>query len=132
MIESSQAHSKPGLIVLGGLTSILVLAACASTPPPPTASLVAARSAITDAEKAEAGRYASPELAEARDKLAAANVAVEEKQMPGAERLADEARVEADLATAKTGQVKAAAVNTDMQHSNDVLTEEMQRKSGSP
>ena len=130
MTEKSRTLSKSRLQVVACLSGMGILAACASTPPPPTASLTAAHSAITDAEKADAGRYASPELAEARDKLAAANVAVEQKQMPDAERLANEARVEADLASARTGQAKAAAVNADMQHSNDVLTEELQRKSG--
>jgi Domain of unknown function (DUF4398) len=113
-----------------GLTCLLLAAACASTPPAPTASLEAARSAITHAEAADAGRYAAPELGEAREKLAAANIAVEQKRMPGAQRLAEESRVDAQLASAMTEQAKATAVNREMKHSNDTLIEEMQRKSG--
>jgi hypothetical protein len=111
-------------IAVGFAASVLIVAACASTPPP-TANLTAARSAITDAEKADAGHYAAPELGEARDKLRAADHAVEEKRMDGALRLAD-----AELASAKTGEAKGAAVNLEMQQSNQALVEEMQRKSG--
>lgn len=113
-----------------GLTSALLAAACASTPPAPTASLAAARSAISHAEQADAGRYAGPELSEAREKLAAANSDVEQKMMPAAQRLAEESRVSAQLAFAKTEQAKAVAVNDEMKRSNNTLMEEMQRKSG--
>lgn len=130
MNESSQAHRNLRLRTAVGVAGVLILAACASTPPAPTASLVAARSAIADAEKAGAGRYATPELAEAREKLAAANNAVDQKSMLGGKRLAEESRVEADLASAKTAEAKATVVNEEMMHSNDALIQEMQRKSG--
>jgi hypothetical protein len=115
-----------------GLTGLLIsiLAACASTPPAPTTSLLAARSAIATAEKADAGRYAAPKLGDAREKLAAADGAVEAKHMPLAQRLADESRVAADLAAAKSEEAKAVAVNDEMKHSNEALIEEMQRKTG--
>jgi hypothetical protein len=111
-----------------GLAGVLILGGCASTPPP-TASLVAARTAIGDAEKAGAGRFAQPELSEARDKLTAANSEVGKSNMIDAEQLANEARVEADLAAAKTEQAKAIAVNDEMKQSNAALIDEMQRKS---
>jgi hypothetical protein len=47
-----------------------------------------------------------------------------------AERFADESRVEAELASAKTADVKARAVNDEMTRSNGTLLEEMQRNSG--
>jgi len=106
-----------------------MLGACVSAPPP-TASLQAAHQAISDADRAEAGRYASAELGEARTKLASANDAVAEKKMVMAERLADESRAEAELASAKTAHVKANAVNDEMKRSTSTLIEEMQRHSG--
>lgn len=108
---------------------MLMLAACASTPPP-TASLQAAHQAISNAERAEAGRYAPAELGEARSKLASADIAVSEQKMTMAEQYADESRVEAQLASAKTADLKAKAVNAEMTRSNGTLVEEMQRKSG--
>lgn len=131
MLNSSFGASASTLRAVAWLSGLLVLSACASTPPVPTESLVAARSAIGNAEKSEAGRYAAPEVGEARDKLAAADAAVTQKDMVGAQRLANESRIEADLASAKTAQVKADSVNAQLQHDNDSLVDELQRKSGS-
>src|SRR5580658_2235741 len=130
MNDSWQKLTDRRLRIAVGVAGVVLAAGCASTPPPPTASLVAARSAISHAEADDAGKYAAPELSEAREKLAAANTDVEQKMMPGAQRLADESRVDAQLAFAKTEQAKATAVNDEMQHSNSTLIEEMQRKSG--
>jgi hypothetical protein len=129
MNAPSQAHCGSRLRTAVGLTGVLMLAACASTPPP-TASLQAAHQAISNAERAEAGRYAPAELGEARSKLASADIAVSEQKMTMAEQYADESRVEAQLASAKTADLKAKAVNAEMTRSNGTLVEEMQRKSG--
>jgi hypothetical protein len=129
MKSTSQAHCGARLRTAAGLTGVLLLAACASTPPP-TASLQAAHQAISDAERAEAGRYAAAELGEARSKLASADTAVSEQKMTMAEQFADESRIEAQLASAKTADVKAKAVNDETTHSTGTLIEEMQRKSG--
>jgi hypothetical protein len=92
--------------------------------------LQAAQQSIANAERVEAGTHAAAELSEAREKLSAAQMAVNQKEMLAAGRLADEARAEAELAVAKTGAAKANAVNTEMERSNATLIEEMQRKSG--
>lgn len=129
MNARSPAHGGSPLRTAVSLMGLLILGACASTPPP-TSSLQGAREAIANAERVEAGRYASGELAEARTKLASADTAVSEQRMPMAERLANESRVEAELASAKTADVKATAVNDEMRRSNGTLVEEMQRSSG--
>jgi phage-related tail protein len=129
MKSTSQAHCGARLRTAVGLTGVLILAACASTPPP-TASLQAAHQAISNAERAEAGRYAPAELGEARSKLTSADTAVSEQKMTMAEQFADESRVEAQLASAKTADVKAKAVNDETTRSTGTLIEELQRKSG--
>jgi hypothetical protein len=129
MKSTSQAQCGARLRTAAGLTGVLLLAACASTPPP-TASLQAAHQAISNAERAEAGHYAGAELGEARSKLASADTAVSEQKMTMAEQLADESRIEAQLASAKTADAKAKAVNDETTHSTGTLIEEMQRKSG--
>ena len=96
----------------------------------PTASLQAAQQAISNAERAEAGRYAAAELGESRTELASADRAVADQKMILAERFADESRVEAELASARTAEVKAKAVNDEMKRSTSTLIEEMQRSSG--
>jgi hypothetical protein len=129
MNATSQAHRGFRVRIAVGLTGVLMLAACASTPPP-TASLQAAQLAISNAERTDASRYAPGELSEARTKLASADTAVKEQRMIMAERFAEESRAEAELASAKTADVKAKAVNHEMTRSTDTLVEEMQRSSG--
>jgi hypothetical protein len=115
-----------------GLTGIFVLCACASTPPAPNANLQEARHAIGAAEQAEAGRYAPNELRAARANLAAADAAVRAQNMATAQRLADESTADAELATARTADVMANSVNSEMKRSTATLTNEMRRSSGDP
>ena len=114
------------LVSLGGA---LLLAACASTPPPVVA-LSEAKQAIAAADQAHIADASSPELAEARTKLAAANASVQAKNMAQGERLAQESRVDAELAFALSGAQKNQAVNDEMLHSTQTLSDEMQRNTG--
>ena len=125
-----QTRRASSLRVSAGLAGALLITACASTPPAPTAELAAAQSAISAAEQVDAGRHASVELDEARTKLTSANTAVQEERMDAAAQLAVQSQVAAELATAKTAQHKAKAVNEDMQRSSGVLVDEMQRSEG--
>jgi hypothetical protein len=47
-----------------------------------------------------------------------------------AQRLAEQSRVEADLALARTEEAKATDINQEMKRGADALTEEMQRSGG--
>jgi hypothetical protein len=107
--------------------ALLLLSGCASTPEP-TAELKAAQQAIADAERAQAAEHAAGELSAARTKLASANDAVGDKEMDEAKRLAEQARVDAELASAKTAALKAQAVNEEMRRSTQTLIEEMGRE----
>jgi hypothetical protein len=111
------------------LGTALLLTACASAPEP-TAQLQAAQQAISDAERAEANRHAANDLSDARNKLTAAHAAVETKDMEQAARLADEARVDAELASARTAAMKAQAVNEEMRRGSEALQQEIQRNTG--
>lgn len=107
--------------------SLMLVAACASAPPAPDAALDAAKVAIANAEKADAGHHAGAELGEARQKLASADAAVAAEKMILAERFAQESRVQAELASARTEAAKAAAVNKELERGADALTEELER-----
>lgn len=123
-------RKSPSVRLLGaaGLTTAFVLvAACASTPVPPVAALDAAKVAILNAEKSDAGHFAGAELGEAREKLASADTAVSKKEMLKAEQLAQQSRVQAELASARTAAAKAEAVNEELKRGAAALTEEMQR-----
>ncbi|HET6725001.1 MAG TPA: DUF4398 domain-containing protein [Gammaproteobacteria bacterium] len=87
---------------------MLIVAACASAPPPalPTSALADAQTAITQAEQANADRYAPVALDNARDKLDAAERALgpdrdNEDQYNDARRLAEEAAADAQFARAQ-------------------------------
>lgn len=112
------------------VAGLLMLGACASAPQPPTADLQAAEMAIANAERARVADYASVELSQARDKLTAARSAVQEEQMSRAQRLAQQARVDAELASARAEVAKAQVVNEQMQKGTDTLKQEMQRTTG--
>lgn len=128
--ETTRLKYLPSLRLLPVMAGLFLLAACASTPEPPTEQLRAAEQAITTAEQARVADYASPELNEAREKLAAAKNAVAQEEMVLAQRLAEQSRVNADLASAKADMLKAKAVNEEMQKSIDILKQEMQRNTG--
>lgn len=113
--------------IAGGLLAALLLSACASAPVAPTESLNDARSAIEDAEQADARQHAPAELEEAQAQLRAAEEAVSAERMTEAERLAEQARVSAALAKARTEEAKAADINRQMERSAEALREEMRR-----
>jgi flagellar biosynthesis component FlhA len=110
--------------------TLLLLAACASAPKAPTHALQAAELAIASAEQARVAEYASLELSEARSKLTAARSEVKKENMVLAERLANESRVNAELAFARTEAAKATEVNDEMKASTKDIKQEMQRNTG--
>lgn len=123
-------RTAPWAIALG----TLALAACASVPPPPNDALQAADIAIANAEKERAAEFASAELKSAHDKIAAARELVAkdpaEKDMTRARQLADEAQADAELASARTRDGRAEAVNAELQKNIDTLRQELQRNTG--
>lgn len=122
----------PGLPVYIALAAagFLALTGCATPPEPPIEELQAAESAISNAEQARVADYASAELTMARQKLTQANAAARNEDMVRAEYLAIESRTHAEVALARAEELKAKAVNEDMQESIDILKEEMQRATG--
>lgn len=115
---------------IGLLAGLLVLAGCASAPQPPDEALRAASQAITSAERDRVADHAANELAEARELLAAARDAVSREDMVAASRLAEQSRVDAELASAKASAARAQAVNAEMVNSTRILEQEMQRNTG--
>ena len=129
-ILNGRGRSRRPTVILFGLGSGFMLAACATTPPVPTVALSSAKQAIAVADQTRVADAASPELSEARGKLAAAETAVHDKRMVDAERLAVESRADAELASARIAASKEQAVNNEMIQSTDTLSQEMQRTSG--
>jgi hypothetical protein len=120
----SRLTTSMGAILLAALVSI----GCASNTPPPTAQLEVAKAAIAAAVTAGGGEFAPAELKSAQDKLDAAHKAGATKDFINAKRLAEEAQVDAQLATAKSRAAQAEKAVEAVQESNRVLREEMNRK----
>jgi hypothetical protein len=99
------------------LAATIVFAACASQPKQETtAQLAKAEGAIREAEQFGAQQGALPDLQQARDKLAEAQHALDKKKEPEAMRLAQQAQVDAQYASAKAqalSQQKAASQAMD-------------------
>lgn len=130
MYKSITTRRGQRMRVTAGLAAaVVLLGACATAPPsPPTASLNAARQAISSAEQSDARQYASAELDEANKKLLLADRAVNTERMSEADRLAQQSKVAAELASARTESAKAEEINREMRRSADALNEEMQRQ----
>jgi hypothetical protein len=117
--------------VLAGLTLTMAasLAACTGRALKTGDSLDAADLAVTRAEQARVGDYDAADLKEAREKLAAArdmarkaDLAKDKKLAEQARWLAEEARVDAELAAARAQQSKIQAVLLQKQRSIDEAT----------
>jgi membrane-bound lytic murein transglycosylase len=117
---------RSGLLLAASLA--VWLAACASTPLP-VEDLAVARAAVANAASAGADELAASELRTARDKLARAEIAASQKQADEARRLAQQAQVDAQLATAKARSAKAERTVLAAQADSRALQEEMDRKS---
>lgn len=109
-----------------------MLGGCASTPPPPTLALQAAEQAIAAADRSRDADTPSPELNEARSRLGAARAAVAQQRMVDAERLANESRADAELASARIQTAADMALNEELRHGNATLAQELQHQQGGP
>lgn len=123
--------SRRGSNLLMGLFSTVLLISCVSDPPPlPKLEIKSAEQAITNAEKNRVAAFAPLEMKVAHDKLSLAKDAVQDENMPAAKRLAEQSRVIAELAIAKSEAIKAKEANDEITKSIENLREEMQRQPG--
>jgi hypothetical protein len=104
----------------------LALVACATTAPP-TAQMAVSEKSVHDAIAADAPRYAPIPLRSAQDKLDAARIAMNEADYDKAERLAEEAQADADLAATQARSVKAQHAAAEVQDSIRALRGELAR-----
>lgn len=105
----------------------LVATGCGGTPERPHEDLARAEAGIRQAEQGGASQYGAVELQSARDKLERARAAVAEEEMRTAERLAEQAALDADLAAAKTRSGKAELSAKELEEGIAVLRQELER-----
>ena len=113
-----------------------VIAGCATQGPQPTEELTRARTLIEQAEKAEAQRYAAPDLQRARDELSSAEVANSKGSYDAARNYAESAAADADVAAARASAGEALRASHEAGQANSTLQQESQRavesSSGTP
>jgi hypothetical protein len=103
-------HALIALCIVGGL------AGCASTPPP-TGEIATARAALDAARREGAAQHAATALGDAEDRLARAERAGAARDYEIARRLAEEARVTAEVAAEATRLAKLRTARDALQRS---------------
>lgn len=111
------------LLVAFGLT------ACGSKYPPPDSQISLANSAISKAESAGAYEAAPVELKAAREKINEAKRLMQLEDNLSAQRVAEQAIVDANLAEAKARTAKSHKAVNEVKESIRTLQEEIDRKS---
>lgn len=104
-----------GLVALGG---------CAGTAPP-TKQMTRSQAAVSQAEGAKAYEFAPVEFQAAREKLQQARNAMNDEDYKEAERLAEQAEVDANLAYTKARSAQSMRAVEQLQKDIEVLQREL-------
>lgn len=101
-------------------------AGCASLPPP-TEQMAVSKAAITNASNAGGTEFAPLQLQSARDKMDAAERAMNSQDYVLAKQLSEEAEVDAQLAFITSRSMKTQRSAQELQEGNRVLRQEIDR-----
>src|SRR5262245_58884649 len=124
--------SKKTVIQLLLLCGAIGLSSCAGKPPAATVSQVSqAELAVQAASKSKAPEYASLELYTAREQLASAQAALQQKEYTQARRWAERALVNAQLAETKAEAEQTKRAAAELRQSIEALRREAEQ-SASP
>jgi hypothetical protein len=121
--------------VLVAIAFVVALASCGTTEEmkqSSTTALSSARSALEEASEAQAATYATGIWAQAREKLSAAEEAMRVEEYQRSEMLAEQAKVDAELAEAKARAAVAEESVNDLQRTVEVLRQETMGSDTSP
>jgi hypothetical protein len=113
--------------VLAIAASLAAVSACATSPDRPYQELARAEAGIEQAEQSGAREFGASELDAARDKLAKARAAADSNDNLAAARYAEEAALDANLATAITRSRKAELSVEELNKSIETLRQEITR-----
>ncbi len=113
-----------GIWLVVATTTLLV--ACAGPGPKPDSELQAAESSVQQAEAADARKFEPVLLNQAQNKVADARELMDEEQYRKAERLLEEAAVDAQLAAARSETEKAQRAVAEINRSIDELQDQLE------
>lgn len=109
------------------LTAALLMTGCASIPAP-TEQIAVSKVAVESASSAGGNEFAPLQLKSAMDKMDAAERAMTVEDYALAKQLAEQAQVDAQLASATARSAKAQKAAGALQEGNRVLRQELNRK----
>ena len=115
--------------ILGALGTLGGLGGCA-TAAPPNEAMAVATAAVNRASSGPTATQAPIELRRAVDKLAAARVALADGRNRDAQRLAEQADVDAQVAEMQAQRVRSVLAAQESDAAARALREELQRKTG--
>ncbi|HEY2590892.1 MAG TPA: DUF4398 domain-containing protein [Steroidobacteraceae bacterium] len=121
-----------GVLSTAILAAGALIAGCSSGPPrDTTADLTRAQTLVSEAQSSGAQQYAAADLQSARDKVQqAGQLANHDSQR--ADRLANEASVDAQLASARAQNAKAQHALDEMNRTLESLRQESERNTNRP
>ncbi|AKJ30582.1 DUF4398 domain-containing protein [Caldimonas brevitalea] len=114
------------------LLAAFAFAGCAHRTPEPSEQMAVSQAAVDGAVSAGAQQYAPLELNQARQKLDAAKNAMRTDDKLNARRLAEQAEVDAQVASAKAAAEKSRKAVGEIEQGNRMLREELARPQGRP
>lgn len=107
------------------LVSVLLIAGCSGIPP--TEQIAVSKAAVNSASSAGGTQFAPVPMRTAMEKMDAVERAMMIKDYLIAQRLAEQAQVDAQLAAATARSIKAQNAASELQESNRVLRQEIDR-----
>lgn len=120
-------------ITIGSIAcTCALLGACASNEPRPTEAMTRAENSVNQADQAGARRYDPANLDSAQQKLSQARTAADKGDEAQANRLAQQAELDAELAAAKARSAESRKAAEEVRASTEALRSESQRQSSVP
>ena len=122
--DSQRLMTRVGLPIIAGI--VIGMMGCSSLPAP-TEQIAVSKAALSRASSAGSNEHAPMELRSATEKMSAAEQAMAKEDYLRAQRLAEQAQVDAKLAETKAALAKAQIAINNAEDSNRVLREELGR-----
>lgn len=115
------------------MVAVIFMAGCASTPPSnstsvPTEQMAVSRAALNNASSTGGNEFAPIHFRSAMEKMEAAERAMGERNYARARLFAEEAQVDAELASSTAKSAKALRAAEAVQEDNRILRKEIDRK----
>jgi hypothetical protein len=120
--------SMSALFRIGAAVGTAFVISGCTTPLPPTEQMAVSRAAVSSANNAESIELAPMQLKSALQKMDAAERAMTDKKYELAQQMAEQAQVDAQLATATARSAKAQKAADALQEDSRVLRQEIDRK----